>query len=539
MIAEKRVLYGSLALSVLLGCAAFPDGGSGGTPPPLVTETRGAGVVVVDGTPRDYALDPARSQLALLVTRRSGQACSFFHNHAVGARALNLSFRLNPADLAGSTFRAEVAAAGLSPDEPAFRGAFAETQDGSFTEAEREDIRANVLDQVDGAGHPVLTFAARALSTLEGQGTATLDATVRGITSTVPLDASAVWEGTTLILRGTGTLRGADHGIPVGSFRQCINPDMALKFELVLVPGETTANATDAAVPAYVPQFFPDAQPCAPSPTPSFADVKDVLSLNCTACHDQEPAFGATVPLVRWEDFHTDTPLSAGVPLFTDLAERLNALDGRRMPPAPSAMSAPEKGLLLQWLNAGAPQYACDANGQPVMPSTAPPESTCHSGVSYTYPTGGNFPTSFAMFPDADCVSCHRLNQVLPRVVLAGTVFSGIRERDNCFAQATDPAAPSASLVVEVEDSAGQAWELPVFNSGNFVLSTHSDKMLTPPFRVAVFNKATGARRRMMNEVSEGSCNRCHTERGTLPADVAWEAGPPPGRVVAPEGVAP
>src|SRR5262249_49322006 len=162
----------------------------------------------------------------------------------------------------GSSLTAEVIANGLDADQDGYRAQFPETSGESFSSQERSDIRTNMLSQLDASHHSTLKFSASQLTTLDGSGTAKVGVDIRGQSSSTTMNATASWSGTTLTIDGTAPLDGSAHGLPNGSFSDCVDSAMTLKMHLVLVPGQNTASDVDASVPEFVAHEYPEDGAC-------------------------------------------------------------------------------------------------------------------------------------------------------------------------------------------------------------------------------------------------------------------------------------
>ncbi len=514
-------------VAVVAACTLLPDNDDNNTTPPVTTST-GAGTVTVDGVSQDYQVDLGQSRLLLLVKNRDGPACRLFHSHAVASLANNFTFSLDKQDAANSWFTAVSAAAGLDPDQDSYRNTFDETRGTSMTDAERADIRANLLGQINAAQHPQLTFAAQNLSTLDGTGTADVFVTISGRESVVTLDATAVWNGTTLTMDAVGNLDGTAHGIPNGSFSSCVIPDMTLQLHLVLIPGTGMNVALDASVPQFTSRTFPDERAC--DQANGFDDVQAVLELNCRVCHGEPQQYSAPSRLMTWEDLHKNSLLSPDAPLFQDALERLRATDGRKMPPEGTAITDAEKAKLEAWLGSGAHRYKCDGSGQPLPAAPQPRAASC--STNRMWPADGG-PGSAVMHPGRDCLDCHNTDEGPPVVQLGGTVYPSLWEPENCYGASGVDGGAFAGLQVLIKDVFGQEFTLPVNSAGNFLYAARPDhRQITPPYTARVLNTRTGQSRAMLGEQTVLSCNRCHTTRGTMPDGGVGNA--PPGRIVAP-----
>lgn len=495
-------------------------------PPPLQTGSTSTGTVTAAGVTTNYKVDPDQSSMLLLVRKKDGAACRLFHDHAVAALQNNFTFSFNRDTPSESSFTAEVAAAGLDPDQDSYRQQFAETRGYSMNNDERNDIRANLLGQLDATNHPILTFAATALTTLEGTGSANLAVNLRGSGSSSTFTATAAWDGTTLTLDGEGPLDGNAHGIPNGGFSDCVQAVMTLRMHLVMVPGTSVASGVDASVAAYVQQQFPD--PAACDPNGGFAENRDLLALNCLVCHGEPRQYAATQRLDSWQELHLDSPLSVGIPRYQDAAERMRATDGRQMPPEGITMPAAERERLAVWLANGAHLRKCDDQGNPIPEPTAPPPTVCSS--NQFWPDAGS--AGPLMFPGRDCLQCHQDNGKAQHIVAGGTVFPTLRELDDCGGvDGTD--GGMAGLQVVLTDAEGTERTMKVNRNGNFVLAQFPTQApLVMPYTAKVVNTRTGAERHMVGAQRELSCNGCHAVEPSLIGYT--EQNPPPGRIVAP-----
>ncbi len=514
-----------------LGCSVLPSlPGTGGSGGPSSTVTTGQGQVTTGGAARDYTVDAANSNLLLLSKKRDASNCSFFHHHAVGALSARYTFSLNKDDPASSWLTAEVFAAGLDADADGYRAAFPETAGTTVPESERGDIRTNMLQQIDGEQFSTITFAARQLSTLDGSGTSDVETTLKGRVSHFTMNATASWNGDTVTIDGTGALDGAQHDMPVGSFRDCIDPVMPLKLHLVLVPGRATGTDVDASIPPFNTTDFPDTVPCG---SVGWEDVRDVVALHCGACHGENPQYGATVPLHNHQAFHVNSRLYPDGPLWEDSQDRLLATDTQQMPPAAYPITQAELTLLQDWLGGGAPLHKCDGAGQP-LEVPAIPAPGCGTARTWIYedeaPRGSGLRAEW-MNPGEDCIACHVEEREFAAMVMGGTVFRNVREADDCFAW---PAGGSFSDIrVFVTDANQRQIQMAVDESGNFLYETGFTRPApVPPYTAFVRNMRTGDERHMVGPQEEMSCNLCHTELGTMPPGNTFNA--PPGRIVAP-----
>lgn len=137
-------------------------------------------------------------------------------------------------------------------------------------------------------------------------------------------------------------------------------------------------------------------------------------------------------------------------------------------------------------------------------------DQQCLSGVSWV---GGETETP-RMHPGRDCLGCHADVGEAQEVILAGTVYEGPNQIDDCYGV--------EGVTVQITDSTNKVIELTSNSTGNFVLFSESGS-ITPPYSAKLIYE--GRERPMAAMQTELSCNSCHTETGANGA---------PGRILAP-----
>lgn len=82
-------------------------------------------------------------------------------------------------------------------------------------------------------------------------------------------------------------------------------------------------------------------------------DVSNVLKTRCQTCHASEPKYGASAPLVTWDDLQKPAP-GGGKKVYEAVKERIHN-DQRPMPPSPQPrLDAKEMGAIDAWIAGGA-----------------------------------------------------------------------------------------------------------------------------------------------------------------------------------------
>ena len=142
-----RLLPALLALSLVAACGPRPSGPAGladGPAAPPGLSVPAAPAAAARAEPGTYTLDPAQSELAVLV-RRGGTLARLGHDHVVSHPALQGSFSV-PADGGHATGEITVVLSELVVDDPALRARYA--LDTQPTPAAIEGTRANMLQRV-------------------------------------------------------------------------------------------------------------------------------------------------------------------------------------------------------------------------------------------------------------------------------------------------------------------------------------------------------------------------------------------------------
>jgi hypothetical protein len=106
--------------------------------------------------------------------------------------------------------------------------------------------------------------------------------------------------------------------------------------------------------------------------------VQEVLAAHCSMCHGEQPQFGAPMALARHVDFQVPAPSDLTRPAYEVVAERV--VDVVKPMPPNGAMSEEERGILLDWIAAGAPEdpsATCGGDSQPDGDPVGPEALPC------------------------------------------------------------------------------------------------------------------------------------------------------------------
>lgn len=376
--------------------------------PPAVAGGEVCGSGTVDGAP--FALDPARSRFIIVVSRLKGDGpCGVFHSHVVNAKAVLGAFSVTAADPAATTMSISVGAASLDPDDPDLRLEF--LPDGAnfaLSDGDRSSIRGSVAEEVKAGEFPTMVFTVAGLTAVAGDGTATMTAAIAGASAEVPTTYEVSKVGDAHIIKGTAALDGTPFGMPRNALGFCIEPVMQVHYELALVPGAVECAGLDNG-PGYTPKLFPD-DACAEDV--SYNEVRDVAVRRCAGCHAETLRLGATVPLVEWDDWRTDTIRNPERPLYETALDfiHLDPAEGLSMPPQPpdgeiltTDLSDDEIALVEAWVAGGARNEKCA--GDP-GPSNIGPRITA-AACSDEFTVGDGVDGSARNFFEFNCAYCH------------------------------------------------------------------------------------------------------------------------------------
>lgn len=250
--------------------------------------------------------------------------------------------------------------------------------------------------------------------------------------------------------------------------------------------GTSSDGRSDASAPSG-----PSGLPC---------DVDGLLKRSCTTggCHAPGSSAGS---------LHTRADLMATSVKNgpATVAERsITRMNAKTMPPSAPSPAA-DVAILQAWVSAGYPAGACGSSAPDA--SVADPYSTplvCTSNNTNPPDEG------IDMAPGQSCGNCHFFK-------VGGTVYPTAHEPNDC--RGSNGTAVGATVVVTGAD--GRTKTLPVSSSGNFFGNMFG---VITPYTVKVV--AGGKVRAMASSTSNGDCNDCHTQNGTMGA---------PGRIMMPQ----
>lgn len=234
-------------------------------------------------------------------------------------------------------------------------------------------------------------------------------------------------------------------------------------------------------------------------------EVANLLSRACLECHGSPPQKGAHYATASYEDLlvrpANDTRTIAEISL-----ERMR--DPSDPMPPDRLLPAAEVAALGAWIEQGMPRGACASVQAPVGTHDAGAAgNVCTSGVFWRNGDDGDE----RMYPGRACITCHaregggdddddERDDDAPLYTVAGTVYTGLHEPDDCFGK--------TGVEVLIEGANGVVEHLPVNAAGNFM----TERNIELPYRAMVV--ANGVRRTMKTPQTIGDCNICHSEAG-------------------------
>jgi Copper type II ascorbate-dependent monooxygenase, C-terminal domain/Copper type II ascorbate-dependent monooxygenase, N-terminal domain len=109
--------------------------------------------------------------------------------------------------------------------------------------------------------------------------------------------------------------------------------------------------------------------------------VAAVVRDNCQRCHAEQPLFGAPMALTTAQAFRGARSAADSRPVFQVALDRVQSA-ARPMPPEPYMLGEADRGVLVDWLKAGAPEKAAGTCGDPAPTPDggAPPPQLCPEG---------------------------------------------------------------------------------------------------------------------------------------------------------------
>jgi hypothetical protein len=130
-----------------------------------------------------------------------------------------------------------------------------------------------------------------------------------------------------------------------------------------------------------------------------------------------------------------------------------------------------------------------------------PPIESCTSKSAWM----GGLSASAEMTPGRPCIACHAMTPRAPQYTIAGTIFPGSHDPDDC--NGVDGLGVAVAFFVDPGAELGP--RVQVNRVGNFSIGA-----ATPPaYRVKII--AAGKESIMQTPVTNGDCNACHTASGT------------------------
>ena len=150
-------------------------------------------------------------------------------------------------------------------------------------------------------------------------------------------------------------------------------------------------------------------------------DVDAVLKTRCQTCHGAEPKYGATAPLVTWQDLHKPGPGgSASKKVFELVKERIHD-DARPMPPSPQPrLDDKELAAVDTWIAGGAKadDVTCrnEAPKDGVKPLSCKPDTVLKASKPFTMEPGSALDQYVCFGVDIDLAKKRHVTALAPKV---------------------------------------------------------------------------------------------------------------------------
>jgi mono/diheme cytochrome c family protein len=239
-------------------------------------------------------------------------------------------------------------------------------------------------------------------------------------------------------------------------------------------------------------------------------EVAQLLSDYCVTCHKSPPISKVPMSLLSRADLLAEAPEGG---TYAELSIKRMRDAAKPMPPVGSMPSGAAIDAFDAWVANGMLAGSC---GDVSDPFAEP--STC---TTKAYWRGGD-EGSESMHPGVACISCHTKGvshegeiERGPRFSLAGTVFAGPHDPDDCHG--VD--GRSEGVVIEVTDARKRVIRITPNRVGNF----YAEDSVSYPITARILYQ--GRVREMLTEQDSGDCNSCHSRDGDMDA---------PGRLLLP-----
>jgi hypothetical protein len=148
-------------------------------------------------------------------------------------------------------------------------------------------------------------------------------------------------------------------------------------------------------------------------------DVDRVLKTRCQTCHAKEPRYGASLPLVTFDDLSRDAP-SGGKKVYELVRARVHD-DARPMPPSPNARLSPADAATLDgWIAGGAKPSSDVCTSEKaddgVKPLSCTPDTTLKATSPFTMQQGGPVDQYVCFGVDVNVTSKRHVIGLAPKV---------------------------------------------------------------------------------------------------------------------------
>jgi hypothetical protein len=181
-------------------------------------------------------------------------------------------------------------------------------------------------------------------------------------------------------------------------------------------PGATESGATAAPAPGAPGNAGPAAVETTATGLP--CDVDAVLKTRCQTCHSSEPKYGASAPLVTWQDLQKTGP--GDKKIYELVKERLHD-DERPMPPSPQPRVVDkELAAMDAWIDGGAKASpaTCTSEkaGDGVKPLSCKPDTILKASKPFTMQPGSALDQYMCFGVDINVAQKRHVTALAPKV---------------------------------------------------------------------------------------------------------------------------
>ena len=199
----------------------------------------------------------------------------------------------------------------------------------------------------------------------------------------------------------------------------CLLAACGEEMDLAPLTSAKTDPAADAPVGSIVTTS--DGQEKVVTQTGLPCDVDAILRNRCQTCHSSPAQYGASAPLVTWDDLQKPGPgANANKKVWELVKERIHD-DARPMPPSPQPhLDAKELAVLDAWIDSGAKatdaKCLSDKTNTGVKPLSCKPDTVLKAPKPYELKAGGPTDETVCFGVDLNFTKKRHITALAPKI---------------------------------------------------------------------------------------------------------------------------